>query len=393
MRYIAIIGFGIVGGGIPDIISSRNEGIRSLLGDDVDIKYILDLREFPDSPYGDRVVHDIDVILNDKDVEVVAETMGGSHPAFEFSVKCMEHGKSVVTSNKEVVATFGDELLRCAEKNGVSYLFEASVGGGIPVLRSFLTSLSHEKFDSIRGILNGTTNYILTRMKNEGVDFRTVLADAQRLGYAEKDPTADIDGIDAKRKIIILAALASGVLVPEDEVYNETISNISAKDFEAAAAIGGTIKLVAECDLRSGMSLFVVPQIVMSDDALYGVNDVYNAISAGLCDTGDVMFYGKGAGRAATAGAVVSDIMAVLSGACLAERVPVFTKGSGRVQPYDSISSSWYVRVSEKDAGKVPAAFSDCRPLGENGFVLRNECMKHIKEVLPDAESVIKISD
>ena len=219
MKHIAIFGFGIVGGGLPDVIESCREGIKNLIDDEINVKYILDLRDFPDSPYGDRVVHDIKPIIEDPEIEVVAETMGGAHPAFEFSVAAMEHGISVVTSNKEVVATYGDKLLETARKNGVNYLFEASVGGGIPCLRPFATSLSQEKIVSVSGILNGTTNFILSKMKFEGREFADVLAEAQALGYAERDPSADVDGIDAMRKIMILTALSTGKLVDKADVY------------------------------------------------------------------------------------------------------------------------------------------------------------------------------
>ena len=223
MKHIAILGFGIVGSGVARVLEQNAARIARTVGDEVDIQYILDLRDFPDSPYADRVIHEIAPILDDPGVALVCETMGGSHPALEYSLACMEAGKSVVSSNKEVVANYGDLLLRKAKEHGVSYLFEASVGGGIPLIRPFLTSLACDRVSEICGIVNGTTNYILTKMKEEGRAFGEVLAEAQRLGYAERDPSADIDGIDAKRKIIILTALASGILPDDGDVYAGSI--------------------------------------------------------------------------------------------------------------------------------------------------------------------------
>lgn len=347
MKHIAIIGFGVVGGGIPEVIESLGESLERAVGDRVNVKYILDLRNFPDSPYGDRVVHSIDPILADEDVSLIAETMGGAHPAFEYSVAAMEHGKHVVTSNKEVVASYGDELLRVARKNGVSYLFEASVGGGIPVIRAFSTSLAGEKIAAVDGILNGTTNFILSKMKSEGRDFSDVLSEAQALGYAERDPSADIDGIDSKRKIMILAALCTGKLVSPEDVYCESIRGIAPADIDAASRMGGSVRLIASARLCGDkLSVSVCPKIVMSSCPLSSVSDVYNAISVTTESTGDVMFYGRGAGRYPTAGAVVDDIAAALSGAAAVERTPEFKKCAGAVEPFGSVPMSYYIRIA-----------------------------------------------
>ncbi len=330
MKNIAIIGYGVVGGGITAVLEANGTKIRNIVGDDVYVKYILDLREFPDSPYAARVVHTIDPILADDSVELVCETMGGSHPAFEYSVSCMRSGKSVVTSNKEVVATFGAELLTCARENDVMYLFEASVGGGIPIIRGLNTALSADPISSIYGILNGTTNYILTKMKTEGRDFSEILAEAQQLGYAERDPSADIDGIDAKRKIIILTALATGRLLPDSEVYTESLRGITLDDLHAAERWGGAVKLIAGSVIGDeGICAFVCPMFVPWSCSLSRISDVYNGISVTSPTCGDVMFYGRGAGRLPTAGAVVADVTAIMSGAARAERVPVFERASG----------------------------------------------------------------
>lgn len=402
MKHIAIFGFGIVGGGLPDVIESCKEGIKNIVGDDINVKYILDLREFPDSPYADRVVHDITPIIEDPEIEVVAETMGGAHPAFEFSIAAMEHGISVVTSNKEVVATFGDKLLGCARNNNVQYLFEASVGGGIPCLRPFATSLAQEKIVSVSGILNGTTNFILSKMKFEGREFADVLAEAQALGYAERDPSADVDGIDAMRKIIILTALSTGKLVSPDEVYAETIRNITPADIDAASRMGASIKLIGTYKaVGDKMSVYVCPQMVYSDKALASVNDVYNAISV-TCDiTGDVMFYGRGAGRYPTAGAVLADICAVLSGAAEAEKNHTFEKANGDVLPFGEVPFTYYIRVaSGNDCAETLSRVFDKvemlegSPAGTSEFIcskLGLDELNALKADLGDVISVIRV--
>lgn len=404
MKHIAIIGFGIVGGGLPGVIDSCREGIKNIVGDDINVKYILDLRDFPDSPLADRVVHDITPILEDPEIEVVAETMGGSHPAYEFSIAAMEHGISVVTSNKEVVATFGDKLLECARKNNVQYLFEASVGGGIPCLRPFATSLAQEKIVSVSGILNGTTNFILSKMKFEGREFADVLAEAQALGYAERDPSADVDGIDAMRKIIILTALATGKLVSADKVYAETIRNITPADIDAANRMGGSIKLIGSYKaVGDKISVYVCPQIVGSSNALSSVNDVYNAIAVNCDITGDVMFYGRGAGRYPTAGAVLADITAILSGAAEAEKKHEFTSACDCVMPFGEVPFTYYIRVKDGSASDVKETLSrvfdsvselEGTPVGYAEFICGKAGHDEIKSalsVIDGVESVIRV--
>jgi len=342
MKSIAIIGYGVVGGGITAVLETNSAQVKRTAGDEVQVKYILDLRDFPDSPYADRVVHDIQPILDDPEVVLVCETMGGSHPAFEFSVSCMKAGKSVVTSNKEVVANFGDKLLQCAKENGVQYLFEASVGGGIPVIRSLLTSVTCDRIEKVAGIVNGTTNYILTKMENEGCSFESALAEAQMLGYAEKDPTADVDGIDAQRKIIILNALAAGVLLNSEDVYAEGIRNITAEDMAAAKKLGGSIKLIAGTDTVTAR---VCPMIVKNDNPLSHIQDVFNGIMATTVACGDILYYGRGAGRYPTAGAVVADVCAVLSGAAEREYTPVFAKSDAKPPKFEEITFVTYIRA------------------------------------------------
>jgi len=372
MKYIAIIGFGVVGGGIAAVLEENKAAISAAVGDEVVLKYILDLREFPDSPWGDRVVHTIDPIVNDPDVALVCETMGGSHPAFEYTMQLLSAGKSVVTSNKEVVANFGDRMLACAAEHGVNYLFEASVGGGIPVIRSMLTSLAGDNISRIDGILNGTTNYILTRMRDEGSDYADVLADAQKLGYAEKDPSADVDGIDAQRKIIILTALATGKLVPAEKVYAETMRTISAEDMAGAKKCGGAVKLIGSARMSDeGVALFVAPRIVPDTCQLSHIDDVYNGIAVTTPLLGDVLYYGRGAGRFPTASAVVADVCAVLSGAAMKEKRPVFTADCEHVVDFDEIWFTYYVRFADAvQMEKLTALADTVEKLDEKEFVI-----------------------
>ncbi len=372
MKYIAIIGFGVVGGGIAAVLEENKAAITAAVGDTVELKYILDLRDFPDSPWGDRVVHTIDPIVNDPEVALVCETMGGSHPALEYTLQLLAAGKSVVTSNKEVVANFGDRMLACAAEHGVNYLFEASVGGGIPVIRSMLTSLAGDNICRIDGILNGTTNYILTRMRDEGSDYADVLADAQKLGYAEKDPTADVDGIDAQRKIIILTALATGKLVPAEKVYAETMRTITAEDMAGAKKCGGAVKLIGSARMSDEeTALFVAPRIVPDSCQLSHIDDVYNGIAVTTPLLGDVLYYGRGAGRFPTASAVAADVCAVLSGAAMKEKRPVFTAACEGVVDFDEIRFDYYVRFADAvNEEKLTALADTVKKLDECEYVI-----------------------
>ena len=311
MANIAILGYGVVGSGAAEVLTQNKNIIEAKTGDTANIKYILDLREFPDSPFGKLVVHDFNTILNDPEVSVVAEMMGGSHPAYDFTKALLEAGKSVVTSNKEVVSTFGVELLNIANENGARYLFEASVGGGIPIIRPLTNDLAANEILSIDGILNGTTNFILTKMKNEGLEFEVVLKEAQRLGYAEANPSADVDGVDAARKIAILAALASGKLVDPKKVATEGIRNVTPADMEAARKLGYAIKLIGhyETDSNGKLAISVAPKFVPNASPLSAIDDVFNGILVRGNMLGDSLFYGRGAGKLPTASAVCADIL------------------------------------------------------------------------------------
>jgi homoserine dehydrogenase len=314
MINIAILGFGVVGSGTAEVLTENKALIEERLGCEYNIKYILDLRDFPNSPFADRVVHDFSVIVNDPEVSVVAEMMGGSHPAYDFTKACLEAGKSVVTSNKEVVSTFGVELCAIAKAHGVRYLFEASVGGGIPVIRPMINDLSSNKINKISGILNGTTNFILTSMRDSGASFDSVLKEAQRLGYAEANPSADVDGIDAARKIVILAALASGKLLDPKAISTTGITKITLEDTKLAQSFNCSIKLIGYAETAGDKLLaFVSPRLVPAGNPLSRIDGVFNGILVDANMVGEVMFYGPGAGKLPTASAVVADIIDIIA--------------------------------------------------------------------------------
>lgn len=347
MINIAILGFGVVGGGITEVINQNKEALKAYVGDDIYVKKILDLRDFPDSPYGDRVVHDVNEIINDDEISVVCETMGGVNPAFDFSMAILNSKKSMVSANKELVAKRGIALCEAAKENGVFYLFEPAVGGGIPEIRSMRSSLAGDTITEIDGILNGTTNYIFTSMEKEGSDFESALKEAQRLGYAEANPSADVDGLDAQRKIMILTAIVTNKLVNEADVYTETMRNITPMDMDAASRWGGTVKLLASSRIdKDKASIYVCPCFVPAACPLCFVSDVYNAVCVNSPVTGDLMYYGRGAGRMPTAGAVVSDVAAILSGLAAKEK-PCNWKAAedGYVKPFGENCFEYYIRV------------------------------------------------
>ena len=345
MTNIAILGFGVVGSGVAELLTNNYNQVVALGRDEINIKYILDLRDFPDSPFADRVVHDFDIILSDPEVDCVIEVMGGSHPAYEYTVKALKAGKSVITSNKEVVAKYGDEFLALAKENGVCYRFEAAVGGGIPVISPIINCITQNKILEIRGILNGTTNYILTKMFSFGKSFDESLKDAQAFGYAERNPDADVLGTDACRKITILTALATGTLLPTERIHTEGIISIRSEDVKAAEKLGMSIKLLGRCIITDkGMQVMVAPFMLGADSPLSGVNGVYNAVEVIADPLGNVMFYGQGAGAGATASAVVGDLMQIMrSGRNYAE--PVWTKSEEGLLDFSDFESKNYVAV------------------------------------------------
>ena len=313
MTKMAIMGFGVVGSGVYDIVTKNTDTITKKIGEKLEVKYILDIRDFSTHPGADLFVKDADVIARDESVTLVAEAMGGVTFAYEYTKKMLMAGKSVVTSNKELVSKKGTELFKLAEKMGVSYMFEASVGGGIPIIRPLVNCLAANKVESIYGIMNGTTNYILTKMFKENQSFKDALSDAQRLGYAEKDPTADVEGFDTMRKISILTALSAGCELDDDKIPHEGITKITAEDVLCAEMMNASVKLIGYSRIRDGkVTARVCPMIIPSDCPLYSVEDVFNAILVTGDMVGDVMMYGRGAGKEATASAIVGDLMDVV---------------------------------------------------------------------------------
>ena len=314
MVKVAILGYGTVGSGVAQVLCQNKDAIARSVGDAVQVKYILDVRDFDQSPYGGTFVKDFSVIEEDPEVSVVVETIGGATVALNFTQRALSAGKHVVTSNKELVACHGLELTRLAQEKGVCYLFEASVGGGIPVLRPLFQCLAGNQIEEIYGILNGTTNYILTRMVKGGISFADALKEAQAKGYAEKDPTADVEGIDAGRKICILSDLAWGREVSPADISMEGISSIHLKDVDIAAAAGYRIKLLGHALRLEGgkQAAYVAPHLVSESCPIATVDDVFNAIMIRGNAVGDVMFYGRGAGDLPTASAVMGDVMDAL---------------------------------------------------------------------------------
>ena len=313
MINIAVLGYGTVGSGVVEVINTNHESINKRAGDEINIKYVLDLRDFPGDPVEKVLVHDYEVIVNDPEVDIVVEVMGGIEPAYTFVKRALQAGKSVSTSNKALVAKHGSELMEIAKEKNINFLFEASCGGGIPIIRALNSSLTADEIDEITGILNGTTNYMLYKMSTENCDFDTVLKEAQAKGYAEADPTADVEGQDACRKIAILASIISGKYVDFEEIYTEGITKITTEDMQYAKALGMNIKLLAECKHVDGtLYAGVAPVLLHAEHPLYSVNGVFNAVFVKGNMLGDAMFYGSGAGKLPTASAVVADIVAVV---------------------------------------------------------------------------------
>lgn len=371
---IAIMGHGVVGSGVAEVLIKNAEHIAKKAKNPINIKRILDLREFPDLEYSDKFTKDFNDILNDEEIKVVAEVMGGLHPAYEFTKALLEAGKSVVTSNKELVAEKGDELLHIAEAKNVNYLFEASVGGGIPVLRPIAQCLAANDLFEVQGILNGTTNFIMTKMISEGVSFDEALAEAQRLGYAEKDPTADVEGHDACRKICILADLAFGKHVYPKEVYTEGITRITSADVAYADFAGSVIKLIGRARLSENgkCSVTVYPAFVSKKNQLAHVDDVFNAVMVRGDAVGDVMFYGRGAGKLPTASAVVADIIDAVKHMTARKYLSWECAEEGYVTDHLEDAVRFYVRAKAdkcRDCLKVKAEelFGEIQLLGRNG--------------------------
>lgn len=372
MIKVAILGYGTVGSGVFEIINENKEIITANAGEEIDVKYVLDLREFPGDSCESVLVHDYNIILNDPEVEVVIEVMGGLKPAYDFVKSALLAKKSVCTSNKELVAKYGAELIKIAQSNNRNFLFEAAVGGGIPIIRPMNMHITADKICEITGILNGTTNYILTKMDKEGADFDSTLKKAQELGYAERNPEADIEGYDAVRKIAILASLANGKTVNFEEIYTEGISKITAEDFKYAKKMGRSIKLLGKCKNEdTGIVCSVAPRLLAPDHPLYNVSGVTNGILVRGNMVGDLVFIGSGAGKLPTASAVVSDVVDSVRHLNVSTTV-MWKEEKLEVEDFSKSKKKFFVRTT-KSKEEVEAVFGNVEYIdagisGEIGF-------------------------
>ena len=350
MISVAIMGHGTVGSGVAEILTTHKQKLFKAVGEELYVKHILDLREFPDSPLADRFTKNFEDIVNDIEVRVVVEVMGGTNPAYDFVKRCLQAGKSVVTSNKELVAKHGAELLAVAKENNANFLFEASVGGGIPIIRPLSQCLVANEVDEIAGILNGTTNFIFGKMINDNMDFSDALKLAQDLGYAERNPEADIEGHDACRKICILASLAFGKHIYPDNVYTKGISEITLDDVKYADSLNYVIKLIGDVNKTEDgkLDIMVAPMLLSKDCILSDINDVFNGILVKGDCTGDVMFYGKGAGKLPTASAVVADVVDCAKHLKARKRIFWTDSDGSQVASYKDSKTAMYIRVAGK---------------------------------------------
>jgi homoserine dehydrogenase len=386
MINIAVLGYGTVGSGVVEVINTNHDSISKRAGEEINIKYVLDLREFPGDPVEKILVHDFDTIVQDPEVDIVVEVMGGTGAAYTFVKKSLEAGKSVCTSNKALVAKYGPELMEIAKANSINFLFEASCGGGIPVIRALNGSLTADVVDEITGILNGTTNYMLYKMSTEGCEFETVLKEAQAMGYAEADPTADVEGYDACRKIAILSSLAYGRFLNYEDIYTEGITKITPEDMEYARALCMHIKLLATSRME-GDSYYalVAPFMVDSNNPLYGVNDVFNAVFVHGNMLGDAMFYGSGAGKLPTASAVVADVVDAVKHL----HKTVMTNWSSEpmtLMDPDEVGGRFFIRVKDMTPAQVEEIFGQVKTVsieslpGELGAVTSSMKQGEYKE-------------
>lgn len=360
MINVAVLGYGTVGSGVVEVINTNHESINKRAGQEINVKYVLDLRDFPGDPVEKILVHDYEQIVNDPEVDIVVEVMGGVEPAYTFVKKALLAGKNVCTSNKALVADKGRELMDIAREKSINFLFEASCGGGIPIIRVINSSLTGDEIDEVTGILNGTTNYMLYKMSTEGCEFDTVLKEAQQKGYAEADPTADVEGYDACRKIAILSSLAYSEYFDYKDIYTEGITKITPEDMEYAAKLGRTIKLLGTSRRNADGTCYamVAPFLIGRDSPLYSVNDVFNAVFVHGNMLGDAMFYGSGAGKLPTASAVVGDIV----DAAKHLHTNIFTNWNSipaKLRPLDQVSGRFFVRVKKEVAEEAKEVFEN----------------------------------
>ncbi|MCR5792562.1 MAG: homoserine dehydrogenase [Lachnospiraceae bacterium] len=390
MINVSVLGYGTIGSGVVEVINTNNKKLKETSGEEIKVKYVLDLREFEGNPVQKILVHDYSIIANDPEVDIVVEAMGGVHPAYDFVKEALEKGKSVCTSNKELVAAHGAELLEVAKAHNVNFFFEASVGGGIPIIRPLNECITADEIEEITGILNGTTNYILTKMSKEGAGFEETLKDAQDKGYAERNPEADVEGHDACRKIAILTSLACGKQVNYEDIYTEGITKISDVDFKYAGSIGASVKLFGTSK-KVGDEIYamVSPVMINETNPLYSVSDVFNAVLVKGNMLGNTMFYGAGAGKLPTASAVVSDVVQAVRHA--GETVETrWSKEPVKLGEMGQLVNRFFVRVAEGDKAKAQSLFANATEVkadvaGEYAFI--TEAMKE-EEFSKKAEEI-----
>lgn len=394
MSKFAVLGHGVVGSGVVELFYKNKESIEKKAGTSMDVKYILDLRDFPDSPYADKFTKDFNVILNDDEVTAVAECMGGVEPAFTFISKCLEKGKSVATSNKELVAEKGDILLKLAKEHNCNFFFEASVGGAIPIIRPLHKCLAGNKITAVAGILNGTTNFILTKMINDKMSFDEALALAQKLGYAERNPDADVKGYDACRKICIISSLVFGKHVYPKSVYTQGIENVSLKDVDTANSLGYAVKLIASVKESENDKIMpaVMPMLVSHENLISHVNDVFNACLVNGDGFDRILFYGRGAGKLPTASAVLGDVID-----CVKHKITVFSQSwessddDSFIDSIDNFKSKWYVRT---DSDTDMSAYNiedkiECD--GETSYIISEATFAEAKKI--NAKALLAVLD
>lgn len=393
MIKIAVLGYGTVGSGVVEVIEKNKDMVNKKAGEELSIKYILDLRDFPGDPYESKVVHDYQTIVNDPEIQIICETMGGTGAAYEFTKQALQVGKSVCTSNKELVAAHGPELLTMAKEHKCNYLFEASVGGGIPIIRPLNYSLTAEKIESITGILNGTTNYILSKMEKEGADFDAVLKRAQEKGYAERNPEADVEGYDACRKIAILSSLMLGENVDYRKVYTEGITKITATDFAYAKEMDMSIKLLAMSKEVGDETLaMVAPFMISADHPLHMVNGVFNAVFVHGNMLGDSMYYGKGAGKLPTASAVVSDVIDCARH--IGKVIMCFWDATdAKLMNVEEAENKFFFRVKSGNGEKVKAVFGEVKSVKLSGMDEEEAFVTSLMKEKDFAEKYEKIAD
>lgn len=393
MIKIAVLGYGTVGSGVVEVIEKNKDMVNKKAGEELSIKYILDVRDFPGDPYENKVVHDYQTIVNDPEIQIICETMGGTGAAYEFTKQALQVGKSVCTSNKELVAAHGPELLTMAKEHKCNYLFEASVGGGIPIIRPLNYSLTAEKIESITGILNGTTNYILSKMEKEGADFDAVLKRAQEKGYAERNPEADVEGYDACRKIAILSSLMLGENVDYRKVYTEGITKITATDFAYAKEMDMSIKLLAMSKEVGDETLaMVAPFMISADHPLHMVNGVFNAVFVHGNMLGDSMYYGKGAGKLPTASAVVSDVIDCARH--IGKVIMCFWDATdAKLMNVEEAENKFFFRVKSGNGEKVKAVFGEVKSVKLSGMDEEEAFVTSLMKEKDFAEKYEKIAD